>query len=73
MAKNISNYSSFKVIDFRNGRYQGLINNNKKHGIGMLIDDNLNIYCSEWQHDQICGTTFVWSKAHYMYGLWKSH
>ena len=43
-------FGGIKLIDYRNGRYQGLFDSSakKRHGIGILIDDDLNFYCSEW-------------------------
>jgi hypothetical protein len=40
-------YSGTKNIDYRNARYQGLASkNNKRQGFGIILDDDLNLYCS---------------------------
>lgn len=37
-------------IDYRNAKYQGCLNSqNLRHGIGILIDDDLSFYISDWQ------------------------
>ncbi|EGR29249.1 morm repeat family protein [Ichthyophthirius multifiliis] len=45
-----------KQIEFQNGIYQGLSNqNNERQGIGIYIWDGGEIYFGEWKHDKIDG------------------
>ena len=41
--------------------------------MGILIDDDLNVYCSEWDDGRMNGLTFIYmSNGTYIYGLWKN-
>lgn len=39
---------SFGSLSYRNGKYQGLIHNGQRHGLGILIDDDLTFHASHW-------------------------
>ena len=40
---------SLAAISYRNGKYQGYLNNNlQRHGPGILIDDDLTFHASNW-------------------------
>lgn len=56
-----SEFLMVRVIDYRNGRYQGLLHNktNKRNGFGIVFDDDLNLYCSEWQQGELHGMTVI--------------
>ena len=37
------------TLEFRNGLYQGRTANSEPKGIGILLDDFMRFYVSEWQ------------------------
>lgn len=38
---------SHTVIDYRNARYQGIVNTSgNRHGLGVMVDDDLSFYVS---------------------------
>lgn len=65
-------YSGVKTIDYRNARYQGLVSkDNKRQGFGLLLDDDMNLYCSEWNKGQMSGKTLILLRSgRYIYGNW---
>ena len=72
------NYESFgfsgtKSIDYRNARYQGLVSkDNKRQGFGIVLDDDMNLYCSEWSKGQLNGKTLILLRnGRYLYGSWQ--
>jgi hypothetical protein len=42
--------------------------------MGILIDDDLNVYCSEWDDGRMNGLTFIYmTNGSYIYGLWRNN
>ena len=41
-------FTGVKRVDYRNARYEGLIHStsSRRHGFGILLDDDMNLYCS---------------------------
>ncbi len=68
-------FSRAKIIDYRNAKYQGMVNgSNRRHGMGIVVDDDLNLYFSEWQDGKMDGLTIVFlSNGSYIYGCWKNN
>lgn len=76
MHSSDSIFTGIKIIDYRNGRYQGYFNSQteKRHGMGILVDDDMNVYCSEWEDGKMSGLTFIYmSNGSYIYGLWRNN
>lgn len=48
-----------KILEYRNGIYQGETKNNKKHGAGILITDQGQIFVGNWKLDQLYGQCFI--------------
>lgn len=73
MKENYFGGNTPKVVDYRNARYQGLLSSSdKRHGFGILVDDAMNIYCSEWSQGLMDGMTFLYlSNGCIAYGQWK--
>jgi len=47
---------------------------NKKNGFGILIDDDMNVFCSEWKDNKMDGITFIYLNCGiYTYGNWKNN
>ena len=70
-------YESFefagpKALDYRNARYQGFLSRDtKRQGIGIVLDDDMNFYCSEWAAGKMGGTTLLLlSDGSCFYGDW---
>lgn len=60
-------------MDYRNARYQGYFSADKKYGFGIVVDDDMNFYCSEWDKGQMNGMTFILrNDGRYLYGIWKA-
>lgn len=61
---------SLGAISYRNGKYQGYLNNNhQRHGPGILIDDDLTFHASNWHENKMQGSTLVYlTHAKYIYG-----
>ena len=66
---------SFGSLSYRNGKYQGFINNClQRHGLGILIDDDLTFHVSNWHQDKMQGPTLIYlAHAKYIYGEWKNN
>lgn len=62
-------------IDYRNAKYQGLVNEStQRHGFGILIDDDLSFYVSNWDHGKLHGPTLIYiNHAQYIYGEWHNN
>ncbi len=42
--------------------------------MGILIDDDMNIYCSEWEDNRMNGFTFIYfANGNYFYGMWRGN
>ena len=62
-----------QIISFRNGIYQGYIEDYYPQGLGLFMDDNLVFHCSEWKRGQYNGPTAILvSHSKYMYGGWEN-
>ena len=69
-------FTGVKRVDYRNARYEGLIHStsSRRHGFGILLDDDMNLYCSDWDNGRLCGSTFIaLSSGHFFYGVWKNN
>lgn len=69
-------FTGVKRVDYRNARYEGLIHSttSRRHGFGILLDDDMNLYCSEWDNGRLSGSTFIaLSSGHFFYGVWKNN
>lgn len=68
-------YSSgggIKIVDYRNGQYEGEFREGRREGLGMLIDDDMNIWVGEWRNNKIDGLCFIHMRnGEYLYGEWK--
>lgn len=74
MSKLQANGFNIQIIDYRNARYQGAIDSgsNKPNGFGIVLDDNMNVYCSEWRQGLMDGMTFIYfTNGDCLYGQWK--
>lgn len=57
------------LLDYRNGQYQGPLQDSLRHGPGVFIDDDLTLYASHWHKNQLSGPTLVYiSHGKYIYG-----
>ncbi len=62
-----------QYLEFRNGLYQGFQTNNKPEGYGLILDDHMRLYASEWVDGQPDGRTLVFNgSGKYIYGLWQN-
>lgn len=60
--------------DFRNGKYEGGMSGQQRHGLGIFIDDDLTFYISHWQRNHINGLSLIYiSHGKYIYGEWKDN
>jgi len=60
MKQNLHYFQTITHIDLRNAKFQGFLNDKQqRHGLGILLDDDLTLYFSEWQHDQLDGNTLI--------------
>lgn len=58
-----------RILEYRNGMYQGQAKGNKRHGQGILITDDNIIIAGEWRNDLMTGKGFVLlSPEHCGYG-----
>lgn len=48
-----------RILEYRNGIYQGQTKGNKRHGQGILITDDNIIIVSEWKNDMMSGKGFI--------------
>lgn len=63
-------------VDYRNAKYQGPLTpgTSLRHGLGVLIDDDLSLYASHWQYNKLNGNTLIYLKhGQYVYGEWKEN
>jgi hypothetical protein len=63
-----------KSVDYRNARYQGMLHakSSKRDGVGIVMDDDLNFYCSEWRQGCMHGCSFLLSSdGSLLYGEWQ--
>lgn len=45
-----------------------------KNGHGILVDDDLSLYASQWVNDKLNGATVIYiSHGKYIYGIWKDN
>jgi hypothetical protein len=60
------------VVDYRNAKYQGETNNQQhRNGFGILIDDDLSFYVSNWNDGKLNDDTMIYiSHGKYIYGQW---
>lgn len=56
---NKINFGMITIIDYRNGRYQGQVLNQKPHGVGVFMSVNLTLIFSEWIRGQMSGSTII--------------
>jgi hypothetical protein len=65
---------SFSRLTYRNGKYQGTLNKGlQRHGLGVMIDDDLTFHVSNWHEGKMQGATLVYlAHAKYIYGEWKN-
>ena len=60
MKQNLHYFQTISHTDLRNAKFQGFLNDKQqRHGFGILLDDDLTLYLSEWQHDQLDGNTLI--------------
>lgn len=65
---------SFGCVSYRNGKYQGYLKASLRHGVGVVIDDDLTFHVSHWQENRMQGPTLVYlAHAKYIYGEWKNN
>lgn len=57
-----------KILEYRNGIYQGRVKNNKRNGSGILITDEGKILVGNWKNDQLFGEALVFVN-HNEYGF----
>ena len=60
-------------FDYRNAKYQGEIeaSNGTRKGYGILADDDLSFYASQWREGKLNGPTVIYiSHGKYIYGEW---
>ena len=64
-----------QTIDYRNAKYQGHTNaHSQREGLGILVDDDLSFYVSDWNENQLSGKTIAYlSHGKYIYGEWKDN
>jgi hypothetical protein len=67
-----------QLIDYRNAKYQGaatsLDNTDVRHGYGILIDDDMSFYTSQWAANKLNKNTMIYiSHGKYIYGKWKDN
>ena len=63
-------------IDYRNAKYQGEVDKNTggRKGYGILIDDDLSFYASQWKNGKLNEDTVIYiSHGKYIYGEWKNN
>ena len=63
-----------KTIDYRNARYQGFLHSktSKRDGLGIVLDDDMNIYFAEWKNGLVHGMTlFLTAGGRVCYGEWR--
>lgn len=60
------------LIDYRNARFQGFTNSHSvRNGFGILIDDDLSFYASNWKDGKLNDDTVIYiSHGKYIYGQW---
>lgn len=44
----MDNQEPFQTIEYRNGVYQGFIDNHKPSGLGLFLDNDSGLYASTW-------------------------
>lgn len=73
MKENYFRGSTAKLIDYRNATFQGITDSNgRRHGFGIVLDDEMNLFCSEWNTGTIDGMTFIrLANGNCLYGQWK--
>jgi hypothetical protein len=65
---------SFGCVSYRNGKYQGKLKGSQRHGVGVVIDDDLTFHVSHWLENRMQGPTLVYlAHAKYIYGEWKNN
>lgn len=66
---------SFSCLSYRNGKYQGMLNSSlQRHGLGVLVDDDLTFHVSNWHENRMQGPTLLYlAHARYIYGEWKNN
>lgn len=65
-------FAGVKTLDYRNARYHGFVSKeNKRQGIGIVLDDDMNFYCSEWSSGKMSGNSLILlHDGRYFYGDW---
>lgn len=64
--------SIVETVEYRNALYQGPVLDMQPHGIGLLLDDYMRFYASEWNHGQLSGRTLIYcTHSNYIYGIWR--
>lgn len=74
--RNVQKKTRSTIIDYRNGKYQGCVkwDTERRQGFGIVIDDDLSIYFSEWDDGKLNGLTFVYFvDGTYLYGNWRNN
>lgn len=63
----------FKLIEYRNGLYQGITLEENPERLGLFFDDNSALYSSIWRNGSPAGRTVVFfSREQYIYGDWRT-
>lgn len=62
-------------LDYRNAKYQGPVDSNyQRDGLGILIDDDLSFYASNWKSGKLNGCTLIYlAQSKYIYGQWENN
>ena len=62
-------------VDYRNAKYQGeMSKSGERQGQGILIDDDLSFYASQWKDGKLNDSTVIYiNHGKYIYGLWKNN
>ena len=63
-------------LDYRNAKYQGEVDltGSTRKGFGILIDDDLSFYASQWKEGKLNGPTVIYmSHGKYIYGQWSNN
>lgn len=64
-----------QIVDYRNAKFQGTLNEaNQRNNFGVLIDDDLSFYISNWKDNRLNASTLVYiAHGKYIYGEWKDN
>lgn len=63
----------YKLIEYRNGYYQGITLDGTPQGLGLFFDDHSILYSAIWKEGVPSGRAAVFfSREQYIYGDWKA-